>query len=861
MRRRRYVSLVGALFALILIALAVVRVWPRPPLSEGQPQSVAVYDRNGRLLRLVLADDERYRLWLPLQQIPRTLQDAVLLHEDAWFRRHPGVNPVSLLRAAGSSYGGGARIGGSTITMQLARLKWKLQTRTVGGKCVQMLRALQLEATYSKDAVLEAYLNLAPYGGNIEGVGAASLVYFDKPAVALTLPEALTLAVLPQSPTRRGRLVRDARQGESYAGAGLSAARARLYARWKAQHGADELRDAPVADPGKPGSTQRAHSVDTSQRERAAVETNGPLDESGDATPAFDSAAQDASMALPIMLRTPRSLPFAAPHFVDQVLGERALHPQRDQSDRMHAGDTQAEGAPIDSARIDTTLDLRLQRLLEGRVRAYVERVRARGVRNATALLVDTRDMGVRALVGSARYFDAGIDGQFNGANGKRSPGSTLKPFIYALALDQGVLHPATVLRDVPTAFGPYQPENFDGRFVGPVTAGDALVRSRNVPAVQVAAQLQRPGFHTFLRDAGIADMASESHYGLALVLGGGEVTMEELARLYAMLSNDGLMRPLRWRADAPQVGGTAMLSAEAAHITREMLLRNPRPDAPFAGGVRRQRVAWKTGTSWGFRDAWSVGIVGPYVLAVWLGDFEGAGNPALVGVDMAAPLFFSIVDGLRASGIDAGAGGTLPEPPRRWPLNLKRVEVCKASGDLPNAWCPQRAWTSFIPGKSPIRTSTVHRAIAVDTATGAAACGPFDPARMRMQVFEFWPSDLMQAFAQAGIPRRRPPANADCADVADVGVGDAPRIQSPLRGTRYVLRVSRPQESAIELRATLDADVSRVFWFADGSYIATTAAGRSGQWVPSREGRYRLSAVDDHGRADSRVVDVAVEQ
>ena len=767
--------------------LAAVRLWPRPPLSDAQPQSTAVYDANGRLLRLVLADDQRYRLWLPLQEMPQTLRDAVLLHEDAWFYRHPGVNPASLLRAAWTTYaGGGARVGGSTITMQLARLRWRLQTRTPGGKLVQIARALQLEASYSKDDILEAYLNLAPYGGNIEGVGAASLIYFDKPAAALTLPEALTLAVMPQAPTRRGRLRRDAERGDSYAGAGLAAARARLYARWKTKHASD--------------------------------------------------AAQDASMALPITLRTPRGLPFAAPHFVEQVLGERFLHPQ--------AG-----------PRIDTTLDLRLQRLLESRVRSHIQRARARGVRNAVAMLVDTRDMGVRALVGSANYFDDSLHGQVNGAAGKRSPGSTLKPFIYALALDQGVLHPATVLRDVPSAFGPYTPENFDGRFLGPVTAADALVRSRNIPAVTVAAQLQQPGFYQFLRDAGIARMASEGHYGLALVLGGGEVTMEELARLYAMLGNDGLLKPLRLRKEDAQAGGTALLSAEAAYIVRDMLRRGPRPDAHATSGLREQPIAWKTGTSWGFRDAWSVGVVGPYVLAVWLGNFDGAPNPALVGVDMAAPLFFSIVDGLRAARVD------LAEPPRRWPLNLKRVEVCRASGDLPNAWCPQRGWTWFIPGKSPIRTSTVHRAIAVDSVTGQAACGPFDPARMRMQVFEFWPSDLMQAFAQAGIPRRAPPVNADCADVADVGVGDAPRIQSPLRATRYLLRLSRPRESAIELRATLDADVSRAFWFAGNSYIATTTRGGSAQWIPEREGRFKLSVVDDHGRVDARNVEIAVER
>ena len=388
-------------------------------------------------------------------------------------------------------------------------------------------------------------------------------------------------------------------------------------------------------------------------------------------------------------------------------------------------------------------------------------------------------------------------------------------------------------------------------------------MRSRNIPAVTVAAQLQQPGFYQFLRDAGIGRMASEGHYGLALVLGGGEVTMQELVRLYAMLGNDGLLKPLRLRKEDPQAGGTALLSAEAAYIVRDMLRRGPRPDAHATGGLREQPVAWKTGTSWGFRDAWSVGLVGPYVLAVWLGNFDGAPNPALIGVEMAAPLFFSIVDGLRAARVDPGSGPgqALAEPPRRWPLNLKRVEVCRASGDLPNAWCPQRGWTWFIPGKSPIRTSTVHRAIAVDSVTGQAACGPFDPARMRMQVFEFWPSDLMQAFAQAGVPRRAPPLNADCADVADVGVGDAPRIQSPLRATRYVLRLSRPRESAIELRATVDADVARAFWFAGNTYIATTTRGGSAQWIPEREGRFRLSVVDDHGRVDARNVEIAVER
>lgn len=776
-----------ALLSLTVLAAALLglRGYPHPSLSESIPLSTVVRDREGRLLRLTLASDQRYRLWVPLHEISPQLVEAVMLQEDAWFRWHPGFNPVSLVRGAWSTYGSGeARIGGSTLTMQLARLRWRLQTRDVRGKLVQIARAVQLELCYSKDEILEAYLNFAPYGGNIEGVGAASLIYYRKPPDRVTLPESLALAVLPQAPSRRGKLA--ARDDDAfYIGTGLEAARARLYARWRERHPED--------------------------------------------------AAEDALLKLPLRLHSARELPYRAPHLVDRVLAERAWHPQT-------------------GPELRTTLDARLQRLLEERVRNHLRRERSRGLRNASAILIDTRDMGVRALVGSADYFDASIQGQVNGSDAKRSPGSTLKPFIYALALDQGVLHPQTVLRDVPSAFGPYTPENFDGRFMGPVTATEALVRSRNIPAVTVAAQLKQPGFYDFLRQAGVSRMASKDHYGLALVLGGGEVTMEELARMYAMLGNDGRLRPLRWREDDPQEDGARLLSAEAAYITRDMLRHNPRPDAGSQPASQPLPVAWKTGTSWAFRDAWSAGLVGPYVLVVWLGNFDGSSNPALIGVEAAAPLFFDVVDGLQAARVDLG------EPARQWPINIKRVEICRASGDLPNAWCPQRGTTWFIPGKSPIRISTVHRAIAIDKLSGRPACGRFDPARMRTEVFEFWPSDLAQVFVQAGIPRRRPPAGHDCGGAQD-WLGSAPSITSPYRATRYTMRLSHPDQVNLTLAATVDADVSTLYWFVGNTFIGSAGAGKALNWTPDRTGQFRLSVVDDHGRSDEREIEVAVVQ
>lgn len=782
--RRRWTMLVLSLIV-VATSLVVVRGWPRPTLSEAIPLSTVVRDREGRLLRLTLASDQRYRLWVPLREISPRLVEAVMLQEDAWFRWHPGFNPISLVRGAWSTYGSGeARVGGSTLTMQLARLRWRLQTRDLRGKLVQIARAVQLELFYSKDDILEAYLNFAPYGGNIEGVGAASLIYYRKPPDRLTLPESLALAVLPQAPSRRGKLA--ARDDDaSYIGAGLQAARARLYARWRERHPQD--------------------------------------------------AAEDALFNLPLRLHSARELPFRAPHLVDRVLAERAWHPQ--------------EGPEL-----ATTADLRLQRLLEERVRNHLQRERSRGVRNASAILIDTRDMGVRALVGSADYFDKSIQGQVNGSDGKRSPGSTLKPFIYALALDQGVLHPQTVLRDVPSAFGPYTPENFDGRFMGPVTATEALVRSRNIPAVYVASQLKQPSFYDFLRQAGVTRLASKDHYGLALVLGGGEVTMNELARMYAMLGNDGRLRALRWRESDPADEGARLISAEAAYITRDMLRHNPRPDAGSQPASRPLPVAWKTGTSWAFRDAWSAGIVGPYVLVVWLGNFDGSSNPALVGVEAAAPLFFDIVDGLQAARVD------LSEPVRQWPINIKRVEVCRASGDLPNAWCPQRGTTWFIPGKSPIRISTVHRSVTLDRVSGRPVCGRFDPATMRTEVFEFWPSDLAQVFAQAGIPRRRPPAGHDCGGAQD-WLGSAPGITSPYRATRYTMRLSHPDQISLTLSATVDADVSKLYWFVGTTFIGSADPGKPLTWKPDRTGQFRLSVVDDRGRSDEREIEVAVVQ
>ncbi|MBI5624104.1 MAG: penicillin-binding protein 1C [Elusimicrobia bacterium] len=764
------------LVALIAVAAAYGAI-PRPSL-RATSYSREVYDRRHRLLQLRLSSDDKYRRWVPLKRMSPALVNAMLLQEDRHFYGHPGVNPGSLARACWRTYVlRGRRIGGSTITMQLARLRFRLDSRTFVGKAMQIMRALQIERHYAKDDILEAYLNAIPFGGNVEGAGTASLIYFSKDADRLSLPEALALCVIPKSPFRRGPSAGGPAGGASKA---VLDARRRLFARWAAEHPED-------------------------LHQRAMVE-------------------------LPIEMRLPGRLPFLAPHFVDAVL--------RDD--------------PSGSSVI-TTLDLPKQRLLERKVRAYVERKNRIGIRNAAALLLDYPSMEVVASLGSVDFLDQDIQGQVNGVRARRSPGSALKPFIYGLAMDEGLVHPWSMLKDAPMSFGGFNPENFDRDFVGPIHAGQALIRSRNVPAVQLSRKLSSPGFYGFLRKAGIELLKEESHYGLALALGSAEVTMEDLARMYAMLANGGRVRPLRTRIGAPQPEGTRLLSEEASFLVLDILKDNPRPAQAFSSDWTRDAlpVHWKTGTSYAFRDAWSVGVFGPYVLAVWVGNFDGQTNPAFIGAEAAAPLMFELIDALAAQQPDMAA----PARPVRY--NLAQVKVCSVSGQIPGPHCPHQAKTWFIPGKSPIQTCDLHREVLVDSRTGLRACSP--GRGVRSQVFEFWSSDLLKIFRLAGMPRRLPPPdNPECGITARSTRGLAPVITSPQPGLTYSLRAARLGSETIPLAAVTDADSRQLFWFVNDRFVGRSRNGEPFFWSP-QPGAFIVRVVDDQGRADARDVDIAV--
>ncbi len=769
--------LAAILILLCLLGVAGLGLWagyaPRPPLLDGLPFSRLILDAKGRPLRLGLADDGIYRLRISLDAVHPDLVRATLLYEDRWFYRHPGVNPAALARAFAATYlQGSRRMGGSTLTMQVARLRFRMRTDSWLGKARQILMAIRLEAHYSKREILEAYFNLAPYGSNVEGAEAAARIYFHVPASQLSLAESLALAITPQNPGGRNPL------GNRGGNSDLFQARQRLATAW------------PTTLPGEASSP-------------------APM------TPELLTA--------PLQVYGPAALPFAAPH-----LSTELLH---------------AAGLP---ERVASTLDQRHQQALEGVLTRFSRRMRQYGAPNAAALLLHWPDMSVRALAGSSDFHDAGIQGQVDASRARRSPGSTLKPFIYALALDQGLIHPRTILADAPRSFNDYEPENIDQRFQGPLPAARALTMSRNIPAISLAARLRYPDLYTFLRRAGVDFPREEKHYGLSLVLGGAEVTMRELAALYAMLPNQGLWRPVRVLADDTRPP-LRLLSPEAAFITLDMMREPGMLRSGPRGRETRLGVHLKTGTSNGFRDAWCAGIFGPYVLVVWVGNCDNSANPLFVGRGLAMPLFMDIA--VTVAGMEP-LRDLRAEPPA--PVKAVRLPVCAATGDTDITLCPDNTVdTWFIPGVSPIAPTGILRRILRDRETGLRACRE-SPTTEEI-VWEFWPSDMTRIFRLAGIRKAPPPdwmpgcGNEGVTEPVTEHTGL--RITTPKSGITYHLSLSRPERNVVLLTAAVPPDATALFWFAENRSLGRVAPGEHLPWTPP-PGVTRLRVVDDKGRS-----------
>jgi penicillin-binding protein 1C len=594
-----------AIAAAFLIATSAIAaaIWlaalPPLPLEQARQVSTTIVDRNGRLLRAFAMADGRWRLPAhAASDVDPGYLDLLLACEDRRFRSHRGVDPLALARAAFQLATRGQIVsGGSTITMQVARLLEPRQHRSVAAKLRQMVRAIQIERRLSKDEILDLYLTLAPFGGNLEGVRAASFAYFGKEPKRLSLAEAALLVALPQSPETR-RLDRHPEAAR--------AARDRVLARMAGdgrvtREDADRARHEPVPRLRKP-------------------------------------------------------MPLLAPHATDQSLAVM-------------------KGAPL----IRLTLESGIQKSLEALAR---DRAAALGPDISIGIIAVDNDSGeVRAHVGSPDYFDVRRAGQVDMTRAVRSPGSTLKPFIYGLAFEDGLVHPESLIEDRPIRYGSYAPENFDMTFQGTVTVRRALQMSLNVPAV---ALLDRIGAHRLtarIRQAGAnLVLPKDEAPGLAMGLGGVGVTLSDLVRLYAGLARLGGTLPLREIVDPddrPDADARRLLDPSAAWLVGNVLLGTPPPD-----NAPHHRLAFKTGTSYGYRDAWSVGFDGRMTIGVWVGRPDGAPVPGMIGRGAAAPILF---DAFARTGRLPMA---LPKPPKgtliasnpKLPLPLRRF---RPAGDF----------------------------------------------------------------------------------------------------------------------------------------------------------------------------------
>lgn len=602
-RRWRRVKLAAAAMAVVAVVTTgavagwIVSLGP-PPLAKAREVSTIVLDRNGKLLRAFAMADGRWRLPVDATtDVDPGYLNLLLGYEDQRFYSHAGIDPLALGRAAWQLLTRGHIVsGGSTITMQLARLIEPRRRRSIYAKLRQMVRALQLERELTKGEILNLYLTLAPFGGNLEGIRAASLAYFGKEPKRLSLAESALLVALPQSPERR-RLDRHP--------AAAHAARDRVLMRM--------VEDSRIG-------------------------------------------AEDArrAMAVPVV-RTRRPFPMLAPHSADQALATNK-----------------------NSNLIRLTLEARLQRQFETLAH---ERAAALGPDISVGILaVDNATGDVVAHVGSADYFSERLAGQVDMTRAVRSPGSTLKPFIYGLAFEDGLVHPDSLIDDRPVRFGSYAPENFDMTFQGTVPVRRALQLSLNVPAIELLDRVGASRLSSRLKQAGASlVLPRDETPGLAMGLGGVGVTLHDLVQIYSGIPRLGGVMPLREIEpdDSSVREPLRLMDAVAAWQVGNVLLGTPPPE-----NAVRNRIAFKTGTSYGYRDAWSVGFDGRMTIGVWVGRPDGAPVPGLIGRVAAAPILFDAFarTGRLPAPLPKAPRGTLIAANAKLPLPLQRF---RSAGEL----------------------------------------------------------------------------------------------------------------------------------------------------------------------------------
>ncbi|MCK4306128.1 MAG: penicillin-binding protein 1C [Candidatus Eisenbacteria sp.] len=734
--------------------------WALAAMVEfGDPLSTALLARDGRLLGASIAADGQWRFG-ERDSSPHKFRVALTLFEDQRFERHAGVDVAALGRALWQNLKAGRVVsGGSTITMQVARLSCGNQPRSVRQKFRETMMALRLERARSKEEILSLYASHAPFGGNVVGVEAASWRYFGCRAHDLSWAQAATLAVLPNKPA----LIHPGRNRGA-----LRAKRDRLL---------DRLQDAGHLD---------ALSCALAKRE--------PLPD------------------------RPRPLPWLAPHLLARYThGPAAMRASRTGLGLVH-----------------TTVDADLQVRATEVVSRHIEQLRGNGIHNAAALISEVNSGDILAYIGN--HFDPADThhaGWVDMLHAPRSTGSILKPLLYASMLESGEILPDQLVPDIPTRIAGFAPENHSRDYLGAVPAREALVRSINVPAVWM---LRSHGVHHFadrLRKLGMTTLTrSPDQYGLSLILGGAEATLWDAVNMYASLARC---------VNLDDATGDHCLSPGVCFATLEAISEVSRPGAEryWRRFTSSRQVAWKTGTSQGYRDAWAIGVTPQYAVGVWVGNASGEGRPGLMGHEAAAPILFELFDLL-------GGGGWFIEPRE----DMVAVEICSHSGMRCGRDCAVTK-TVRIP-RSACRGQTCNycRLVHCDASEEWQVHSDCESIADMVPVQWFVLPPVMETYYQRGHPDYRPlpPFRADCRDCIDDLIEPAMTCIYPLDGsTVYVPteldgEVGRTVFEAVHRRPT-----ARIFWHLDEVYCGFTREIHQLELAPAA-GEHLLTLVDETG-------------
>ncbi|MBP0905640.1 penicillin-binding protein 1C [Mariniflexile gromovii] len=606
----------------VILAVLIAYYFCLPWQLFKDPTATVITSKNKELLGAQIAKDGQWR-FPQNDTVPKKFETCIIQFEDEYFYKHPGFNPISIFKALRDNLkSGNVKRGGSTITQQVIRLSRKNKKRTYFEKGIEILLATRLELRASKNRILAYYTSNAPFGGNVVGLDAASWRYFNRSANQLSWAESALLAVLPNAPS--------------------------------------------LIYPGK------NHEQLIKKRNRLLKK----LFQKG----VIDKLTYQLSIAEDIPEK-PYPLPQIAPHLLQKV------------------------SKTYNGKRIQTSIDVRLQERINGIVQSHYKQLSQNEIYNAAVLVLDVKTRKVLAYVGNTPT-DKAHQKDVDVIDKPRSTGSILKPFLYAAMLDAGDVLQNTLVADVPTQFGSYNPENYNQTYDGAVPASSALSRSLNVPSVRMLQEFGLDRFHHYLKTLRLKDLKYDAnHYGLSLILGGAESNLWDLCKSYAALSStlnhfsetsseyfsNEFCEPIFLASETIDFGKKStektLFDAASIYLTYESLKEVNRPEGDenweFFDGSKQ--IAWKTGTSFGFRDAWAIGTTKDYVVGVWVGNADGEGRPGLVGVQAAAPMLFDVFDVL---------------PKTDWfskPFDeMQEVEICKKSGYRASQNCDE-VETKFI--------------------------------------------------------------------------------------------------------------------------------------------------------------------